>query len=153
MEQGRWRVQGQPQPQTLGTSLGMVMGQGCAGLWAHGGPASGEAMAGSWGARDHPCCGVTGAGADGPSRLTCLWALVRVEGALRGWNGALGHGQGRVLGRLSRDSQGWWCLVALSVLFSLSDKEESMKLAEPDISREVFTMKLQMRGAKSNAFL
>jgi len=42
-----------------------------------------------------------------------------------------------VLGKLSRDRPGWQCLVALTVLFRLSDKEESMEPAESEVSKEV----------------
>lgn len=46
-------------------------------------------------------------------------------------------GRVEVLERVSRDGLGWQCLMVLTVLFSLSGKEEGMKPAESEVSREV----------------
>jgi len=48
--------------------------------------------AGLWGAGDRPCCGIAGAGADGPRGLT--WG----PGAWAGWGEPRGGSGG-----------GWWC--------------------------------------------
>jgi len=61
-----------------------------------GGPGSGDPWphrAGLWGAADQPCCGVVGAGADGPWRADMgSWARWMLpQGARQGWQCVWSH--------------------------------------------------------------